>query len=570
MVAPPRKNINKQINNTSLVNDNRKLRNELLDNIKVWDDLNSKYDIDSKLISKIELNYSYPFDVQRIFIPKILEGNNVLCQASTGLGKTLAYAIPSIDIAFKNKYKKVKEGEKDEEKEEIKGLKILIITLPHLVHQTYDVLKNINPYNELSIKRFGNSTKSDNNFTDIDIYKYTDDIYKGNNKIKYNDILENPINDNNEIQYFSISGIKNIINEINNTDILITSIDKILFLTKINDYFSSNNMSLYGLKLLNIKNIVLDEYDNYYNKIANLSYFLGDFDDDTIKYSFFTATMSKEIEERIKNRRFEGNIFRFEFPEFEGVNKRIKHYTYFISSFNDKVEAIKKILDNFLNKSDKNEKCIIFCNDKNNSSNLKNILCEKDERYKDIIILGDDINLSKMYGAKIDKENKIFTYNGKSYDKIDIDHKNNKIYYFDNGIKKHAHFREKKNNPNEINFFKYDPNSSNENSIKFKNNDDFKIMITSTLDRGYDCPNIKYVLIADLKEEDNDYIHKAGRCARGIDNVSINSTFKGYSICFPYKNYKYTDRRNDIEIIRNIEANQKVQFHDISSIDDLN
>ncbi|GAB4433852.1 MAG: DEAD/DEAH box helicase [bacterium] len=60
----------------------------------------------SKKVLKIvsDLGFEEPTPVQREAIPKILEGRNLLAQAPTGTGKTLAFGLPLMDMIKKKKY----------------------------------------------------------------------------------------------------------------------------------------------------------------------------------------------------------------------------------------------------------------------------------------------------------------------------------------------------------------------------------------------------------------------------------------------------------------------------------
>lgn len=60
----------------------------------------------SKKVLKIvaELGFEEPTPVQRMSIPLILAGKNVLAQAPTGTGKTLAFGLPLMDMIKKKKY----------------------------------------------------------------------------------------------------------------------------------------------------------------------------------------------------------------------------------------------------------------------------------------------------------------------------------------------------------------------------------------------------------------------------------------------------------------------------------
>ena len=53
---------------------------------------------ESKRAIKEIMNYKFMTDVQTQTMPTILEGTDVLAQAKTGTGKTLAFLIPSVEV----------------------------------------------------------------------------------------------------------------------------------------------------------------------------------------------------------------------------------------------------------------------------------------------------------------------------------------------------------------------------------------------------------------------------------------------------------------------------------------
>ncbi|HQB61086.1 MAG TPA: DEAD/DEAH box helicase [Spirochaetota bacterium] len=64
----------------------------------------NKFNIENDLINLLEERRIYsPTEIQEEVIPKILRNQNVIGQAKTGTGKTIAYVVPIIDLLRRKK-----------------------------------------------------------------------------------------------------------------------------------------------------------------------------------------------------------------------------------------------------------------------------------------------------------------------------------------------------------------------------------------------------------------------------------------------------------------------------------
>ena len=70
-----------------------------------------KYAISREIKDSLhELLFIKPTDIQYKAIPSILKGEDVLAIAQTGTGKTAAFAIPTLDILYKQKQARKTQG----------------------------------------------------------------------------------------------------------------------------------------------------------------------------------------------------------------------------------------------------------------------------------------------------------------------------------------------------------------------------------------------------------------------------------------------------------------------------
>lgn len=60
--------------------------------------------------SLMDLGYKKPTDIQFKAIPNILRGEDVLAIAQTGTGKTAAFAIPILDMLYRNRPNRFERG----------------------------------------------------------------------------------------------------------------------------------------------------------------------------------------------------------------------------------------------------------------------------------------------------------------------------------------------------------------------------------------------------------------------------------------------------------------------------
>jgi len=61
-----------------------------------------QFNLDPRIVKILEkYNITKPVEIQKIGIPKILNGSNTIIAAETGCGKTLAYLLPMINNILK-------------------------------------------------------------------------------------------------------------------------------------------------------------------------------------------------------------------------------------------------------------------------------------------------------------------------------------------------------------------------------------------------------------------------------------------------------------------------------------
>lgn len=99
--------------------------------------------------SLMDLGYKKPTDIQFKAIPNILRGEDVLAIAQTGTGKTAAFAIPILDMLYRNRPNRFERG----------SIRALVMVPTHeLAQQIADVFKTLGKHTKLKILALFGST----------------------------------------------------------------------------------------------------------------------------------------------------------------------------------------------------------------------------------------------------------------------------------------------------------------------------------------------------------------------------------------------------------------------------